>query len=302
MKRLLSSPPPSTVWLLDDVLAMVARRDRKGGVHAAAAPMPSGAVEIGPVGLQAVHAEPLRSVIQPLHEKVEGSHRAAVVVATGWTRCHLLDVERVPKRRAEMEEVVRWRLKKLLPVLPTELRLAAVVQTLDGGRRQLLCLAGFERGFAGLESVFSGIEVEVGLITPQLLAMAQAVPAAPARLLVQQEKGFLSMLLAQRQVARLVRTKPLPGAGDVRASVEQELHLALGFIRERLGVAEPLRVLPLCADAEVDRLLRDRWGAVEGVEFDDPVVGEGWLDEGVRQVAGDARAALARMVLEGSPE
>ena len=302
LDRLLASPPPSTVWVLDDDAVTVARWDRKGSMQLAAARMPSGAVEIGPVGLQAVDVEALSAVLGALNRRVDGSRRPAVAVATRWCRSHLLEMERIPSRRTELEEVVRWRLKKLLPALPSELRLATAPQAPDDGRRQLLCVAGFERGFAGLENAFGSVDLEPGLLTPQLLAVGETLGGTGARLLVQQEPGLFSLLLMQRSAVRLVRTKPLSAAGGVEAAVEQEIRLGVGFIRERLQVEGDLQVTILCQDGDLADGVRAWWSEQEAVIVEEPTDLSRWPAGEDRRLAGDARLEVAQRVLDGGEQ
>ena len=146
---LLTSPPPATGWSLDSTMAVVVRRQSKGELRSAAVEVPDGTFEVGPVGLQAVDEEKLRPVLARLQDEVEGTKRAAVVVPTGWLRTHILEFDQLPRRQADLREMVLWRLKKLLPVAPSSLRLATVTQPPSEGARRLLVLVGVERAIAG---------------------------------------------------------------------------------------------------------------------------------------------------------
>ncbi len=140
-------------------MAAVVRRQRKAELRCAAVEIPDGTFDVGPVGLQAVDEDQLRPVLTRLQDEVEGSKRAAVVVPTGWLRTHMLEFEELPRRQADIREMVLWRLKKLLPVAPTSLRLATVTQPPSEGHRRLLVLVGVERAMASLESVFESVGV-----------------------------------------------------------------------------------------------------------------------------------------------
>ncbi len=123
---LLTSPPPATGWTLDTAMAAVVRRQEKTGLRCAAVEMPGDAFEVGPVGLQTVDEDKLRPVLARLQDEVEGSKRAAVVIPTGWLRTHMLEFDNLPRRQADVKDMVMWRLKKMLPVPPSSLRLAMV--------------------------------------------------------------------------------------------------------------------------------------------------------------------------------
>jgi hypothetical protein len=247
-----TSPPPATGWSLDSALAAVVRRDSKGELRCAATEFPGGTFEVGPVGLQSVDPERMRPVLSRLQEEVTGSKRAAVVVPTGWFRTHLLDFDELPRRQADIHDVVQWRLKKLLPVPPSSLRLATVTQPPSDGKRRLLTLVGVERAMAGLEEVFLSVGVSPSLITPRLFAVADSVDADSPVVTIQQERGFLSLMLLIRDVPHLLRTKPLPN--DDWGVVERELALTTSFIRSSLEIEDPMTVE---VSAESD-LLGDR--------------------------------------------
>ncbi len=202
--------------------------------------MPDGAFEVGPVGLQAVDEEMIRPVLTRLQDEVEGSKRATVVVPTGWLRTHMLEFEKLPRRKADINDMVMWRLKKLLPVAPSSLRLATVPQPPTDSGRRLLVLVGVERAMASLESVFSSVGVSPGLITPRVFAVADRSESGSRVLTVQQENGFLSIMLLVGDSPHLVRTKPLP-APDW-AVVERELNLTLGYVETSLGIDSGLSV------------------------------------------------------------
>jgi len=240
-KRLLRTPPPDTGWALDSSLAAVVHRHRKRGPLCAEESLPEGAVEVGPVGLQAVHGEQLTPVLASLHGRVEGARRASVVVPMRWVRAHILEIDKPPRKRSELEEVVRWRLKKLLPVRPEELRLDLVSCGRAEGTLNLLCLTGLERAFAALEEAFAEIGVQPALVTPAPFALAAAFNGDPRPgLVVVLEPEMLAVLLVVRGTTTLLRTKPLPATDNLWKIVSRELRLTMTFVRERLGIEEEI--------------------------------------------------------------
>lgn len=254
MPEYFTSPPPATGWSLDTSVAAVVRRQAKTGLSCAAVDIPEGTFEIGPVGLQSVNEDKLRPVLTRLQQEVEGSNRAAVVVPTGWLRTHLFEFENLPRRRADIDDLVMWRLKKLLPVAPSSLRLATVAQPPDGSDRRLLVLVGVEHALASLESVFASVDVSPGVITPRVFAVTGGVDAPSPLLSIQHEDGFLSVLLLIDDQPRLVRTKPM--AGNDWAVVERELGLTVSFIRSNLGIEGVMTVAMSVEDAGIGERLK----------------------------------------------
>ena len=235
--RLLRTPPPDTGWALDDAVAVAVHRRRKGAPLCAEEALPEGAVEIGPVGLQAVHGDRLTPVLASLHGRIEGARRATVVVPMRWVRAHILELDDPPRRRSELEEVVRWRLKKLLPVRPEELRLDLVSCGRVDQRSRMLCLTGLDRAFGALEEAFAEAGVQPALVTPAPFALAAAFDGDPRPgLVVALEPGMLAVLLVAEGTTSLLRTKPLPASDEMWRIVNRELRLTMVFIREQLKV------------------------------------------------------------------
>jgi hypothetical protein len=256
-ERLLTSPPPSTAWVFDSGLVAIAHRSKTQEIHCAAEELPGGIFDVGPVGLQAVHDEGLAPALARLKGAAEGADSAAVIVPTSWLRSFLIDVDRVPRREDELQDIVRWRLKKLLPVPPAELRLSVVRLPEWDGQRRLLVMTGIERAMAGIETCFAAIGIEVGLITSRLFALVpRGVRELPATLVFQQEDGFLSLFLLVDGVPRLLRTKPLARSDGNETTVLREAALTMGFIRESVGIDGEIGVRLSSGQPEMEATIR----------------------------------------------
>ena len=265
-ERLITSPPPNTGWTLGATDAIVVHRTAGGELHCAAEELTDGGFEVGPVGLQAMDSEVVVPAFARLKGAAEGAQTAAVIVPTGWLRSFLIEIDRVSRKESELYDVVRWRLKKLLPVAPTDLRLSVVPLPETGGKKPLLVMAGVERAMAAIEETFSSIGIEVGLITTRLFAIVPRNAGADRPILViQHEEAFLSLLLLSEGVPRVLRTKPLAAGGDSRGTVLRETGLTLGFIRDNLGVEGPIEVKLSCEDPDMDAQLREWLAAQEGL-------------------------------------
>jgi len=299
-EHVFTSPPPSTGWVFDSEMVAVAHRSKTQEIHCAAEDLPTGVLDVGPVGLQLVHDQAVGPVLARLKGAAEGTETAAVVVPTSWLRSFLIDVDRLPRREEEVQDVVRWRLKKLLPVPPADLRLAIVRLPESGGQKRLLVMAGIERAMAGIEACFAAIGVEVGLITTRLFALVpRFIGASPPTLVIQHEESFLSLLLLIDGVPRLLRTKPLPRPDEDGRAGLREASLTLGFIRESVGIEDQIEVKLSCDRPEMDVIIR-RWlaeqtGLSPAVESAGPPCGPTTVVDRL----GAARLAPALAVVSG---
>ncbi len=300
LQRFLSSPPPSTGWLLDSTVAATVRRESKDLVRCAAAAMPDGIIEVGPIGLQTIDKAQLRSVLDELQQRTNGGRRVAVVVPTAWLRAHLMSFDHLPRKRAEVDDVVRWRLKKLLPVAPALLRLATVALPPLGGQKRLLCMVGLEKALADLEAVFGELGIRPGAVTPRLFALARgADPRVPHRIVVQQEPGFLSLLLLTNGAPIVLRSKQLPEEAGPWQAVAREQHLTLLYVRGELAVQGPIQVLISAQAPELDHGLQAWWADQEQVSLE-LAAGQLQVNEpGVAEQLGIPRLAPVYAMLGG---
>ncbi len=299
-EQLLTSPPPSTGWVFDSEIVAVAHRSKTEEIHCAAEDIPAGGLDVGPVGLQAIHDDLLGPVLARLRGVAEGTGTAAVIVPTGWLRSFLIQVDQPPKKEAELDEVVRWRLKKLLPIPPTELRLSVIRLPESDGQQRLLVMTGIERAMAAIEACYAGIGIEVGLITTRLFALVPRLAGVmPPTLVIQQEESFLSLLLLVDGVPRLLRTKPLPHRVGDSETVLREASLTLGFIRDSVGVGGEIEVRLNSERPEMDKTMRawlaDQTGLVPAAETVRPPCGP----TTVVSRLGAARLAPALAVVSG---
>ena len=299
-ERLLTSPPPSTGWDYDSETVAITHRSKTQEIHCAAEELPAGSLDVGPVGLQAVDDDALGPVLARLKGAAEGTDSAAVVVPTSWLRSFLIDVDRVPRRDDELQDIVRWRLKKMLPVPPAELRLSVVRLPEIEGQRRLLVMAGIERAMAAIEACYATVGIEVGLITTRLFALVpRLVGETAATLVVQHEESFLSLLLLVDGTPRLLRTKPLARSDVDPTAVLREASLTLGFVRESVGIDGAIEVSLSCEHPEMDASLRtwlvDQSGLVPATETAAPPCGP----TTVVNRLGAARLAPALAVVSG---
>ncbi len=213
--------------------------------------------DVGPVGLLAVHQALVGPVLARLKGAAEGASTAAVIVPSAWLRSYLLEVDRVPRTEAELHDVVRWKLKRLLPVPPAEVRLS-VLRLPDGdGKNRLLAMVGIERAMAAVESAFSSVGIEVGLLTTRLFALLpRDVGADRPMLFIQHEANFLSLFLVVESVPQLLRSKPLARSDEGPQTVLREIGLSLRFIRQKLGIEGDIDVRFVSENPDIDAAAR----------------------------------------------
>ncbi len=299
-KTFLSTPPPDTVWSLDGRTVVVVHRDRKQGNRCVAVDAPEGTFELGPAGLQSVDVQRLTTLLTSLQETIKGDRRPAVVIPTHWVRCFLVEAEDLPRRRADLQDVLRWRLKKLMQIAPTDLRIAASIQSSMGHTTQVLCSAAPEKAIAQLESAFDGAGISPGLLLPRIFALAEE-PAPPdaRRVIVQQEPLVFSMAVLANGGFRLIKTKPLPQSGGPWGGAQREISLAMSYVRNTMAIDGAVQVVVSASDEASARSMAQWFEGQADVAVRIPEALQICPDAHLAATLGSGRLAPMAAVLDG---
>lgn len=232
--------PPLVCEIAADYVT--ALRHRNGHVEAwASRPLPAGAVRPGPLSDNITDPAPVQEALEQVLGAVNGSVRRCVLIVPDLlARVVLVDLERVPQRADEAEELLRWRLRKEMPFDLHQARLSYQVQPgRDGGQEVLVavCLRTLLRQY---EERLEAAGVEPGWVTLSLLATLgwMGDSESEARLLVKRSPESLSVAITQGGAIRLFRSVPMRGAGDqdqLEERLFQKIFPALVHFREQSG-------------------------------------------------------------------
>lgn len=294
-KTLLSSPPPATAWALSGDLAAVAVRERRGGVRGAVRALPGGIFQLGPAGLQGVSRKELAPQLAALAEGVGADRRPAVVLPTAWFRSHLLELDGLPRKRAEMEEVIRWRLKKLLPVPPADMRLSVVRLGSSPKGERVLTVMVLERAIGELEAAFEDAGAVPGFVVPRLFPLDRA--GAGWTVTVEAVPGNLAILVSRDGSPVALRSRMVPPGRSPADLAQGEIVRLQVFMEETLGLEEHevVEVSVLSDDEDESRRLVE---LVDGVERFHGLPVPAAAEVPGLAVGAATRAALLRMLGE----
>lgn len=277
LATLVRTPRPAHVFALDDGGLLYGRhgRQRDALERVERQAMAPGWYQLGPVGVLQIERQPVADALAALLPQLDPRPtRASVVVPNGWVRYLVLELEALPRQREEAEDVLRWRLKKLLPCRPEDVRLDYLPLGRSG--RVFVELA-LDRPLAALEGAFETAGVTVGCIEPAVMALTALVPAEaqPALLVIVEERAFALVVMANDQVL-LARQKSLPSDGQrAGQQLSQELARTLTHMREQ----EELTAMPTLWLAPPDHpaaVAAEAWAAgQDGVAVRRLTVGEG---------------------------
>jgi len=237
LPELLHSPPPLHAFAAEiDGVAygrLMPRRDALA--RAEREPLPPGWFELGPVGVLHVDRQMLGAAASALIRRLEKPPaRASLVVPNAWVRNVMVDVGELPRARGEAEEAVRWRLKKLLPCRPEEVRLD---YTPIGENGRVWVVLALDRPLTMVEEVFATAGVRLGRIEPTVVALSSLLSSrGKSQLLVSVDARTLAMLFVHGGRTRLVRQKLIPGlATQAEAVVLRELSATVASVLDLAG-------------------------------------------------------------------
>ena len=213
-----------------------------------------------------------------------GVREASLVIPDAWLRVTYAESGDLPRGGAARDEVLRWKLRRLVPFRVDELRIgAAEVSALPGQEEPRRLLMGFaiEQLLAQIEDAFTAHGVRLGQISNVSLSLLEALGAedsrgpAAARPAVSQRgrSAFLALtlveddgytlILARRGEPVLHRYKAMTagsaGAADTApgGSVVRDLRLTRNFLDEHFP-GSSLETVLLLAPPPLQPLWLDR--------------------------------------------
>ncbi|MGQ9496291.1 MAG: hypothetical protein ACUVRY_08605 [Thermoanaerobaculaceae bacterium] len=222
---LLRTPRPRSVFALTHQAVIYGFLDgkRSGLERLESRAVAADCFQVGPVGLLQVKVERLKATLESLKASLgEWPKKASLVVPDAWLRTVLLELEALPRRREEAEEVIRWRLKKLLPCRPEEVRLDYVPSMTNS---RVLVAFGLDKPLSLLEEAFASMGCHLGSLEPVSVAVAAVLPSnsRPFLLFSTFDAAMAAVVVAAGQV-QLTRLKLLPnGEAKMHAMVLREL-------------------------------------------------------------------------------
>jgi hypothetical protein len=243
-------------------------RDRQGyrlrGWREAA--LAADAFQSGLLGGPLRDAAAFQGLVGGLVRGVSGLKEASLVVPDAWLRVTYTEITDVPRQAQARDEVLRWKLRRLVPFRIEELRVGAVEVSplpVQEEPRRLLLGFGVEQLLAQLEDVFAAHGVRIGRITNTSLALLSAVEIPPTSgfsAVVQVESEGYTLIFARHGEPVLHRFKPFTGGAPDAAQagyVTRDLKLTRNFLDEHFAGAT-LGPILLLAPPESEPMWMDR--------------------------------------------
>lgn len=266
--------PPHAFELAADGLRYAGFRRRNGTLDLTEqrrAELPAETFQPGVLGGPLRHAEALRATLKALLEGLpEAVEEASLVLPDAWMRLSVLEVGDLPPSPDKREDVLRWKLKRVVPVSVEELRLAATELSGPAGRdeeggRQVLVAFALESLLAQTEAAFAAEGVRLGWISNRSLSLLESLRpdlrSAELLVLAVAAPEGATLLASRSGEPVLHRFKAAAQAAPASALVERDLRLTRSFLEQHYPGARLEQAL-LVAPEEVQEGWR---GLLEGV-------------------------------------
>ena len=194
--------------------------------------------------------------------------RVSVLLPDSWFRINIIDIPSLPERQKEAMEVVRWSLKRTLPIPPDALRVTWMVLSKSNAGVKLLVLSAVEKTLANIEKIFASSGFEVILIEPIGLNIWNAVAVREAlssdgrtndRLFLYVRDTEFTTAVFRGEQPLFIRSRNLGG----ERTLEQELRLSATYLRDNLGTEtiESCYVAGSGINADVGHVLAQEFSA-----------------------------------------
>ena len=183
-----------------------------------------------------VNDEALAEVLRRIRMETGKWERLSLLLPDSWFRMNILDVPSLPDKEAEAMEIVRWSLKRTLPISPEELRIARHLLSTTANGAKVLAVSAREKTLASIERVFTAAGFDIVLIESVGLNIWNAITSrenettADRLFLFIRERDFTTAVFRGNQPLFL-RSRNL----NSDRSLGQEIRLSASYLRETLS-------------------------------------------------------------------
>src|SRR5256885_7264291 len=103
----------------------------------------------------------LAEVLRRLKLEAGRINKVSVLLPDGWFRMNIFEMQTLPDRADEADAMIRWNLKRTMPIEPSTLRISYEVLARTGGHPRVLVISAAEKTLKAIERVFDAAGIEV---------------------------------------------------------------------------------------------------------------------------------------------
>lgn len=261
-----SFPPDVIVFDLETLLFARLSRSRKGidVVQARTYRLAPGTLKSGVVSPVVTDEASLAEIVRRIKRDAGKLDSISLLLPDAWFRINILEVQDLPPSRNEADQVVRWALKRSLPVRAEDLRIAHQTVGKTDGKTRILVMAALETTLAALERLFQAEGIRVVLIEPVGMNIWNAItvreaPTQHDRIFIYLRNSEFTTAVFRGATPIFVRSRKLTS----ERTIEQEIKLSASYLRGNMdeGKIEQCWVAGDRVNESVTRVVGDEFGA-----------------------------------------
>jgi type IV pilus assembly protein PilM len=183
-----------------------------------------------------VNEASLSEAVRRLRSETGKWEKGSLLLPDAWFRTNIVDLPSLPEQRDEAAEVVRWSLKRTLPIPPNELRVAFEVLSRNGREARVMVLSALDKTLTAIEKIFAASGIELVLIEPVGLNIWNAITVREGETTTQRlfvyvrDNDFTTAVFSGSQPL-FIRSRSLSG----ERTLLQELRLSASYLREAMS-------------------------------------------------------------------
>ena len=159
--------------------------------------------------------------------------KVSVLLPDSWFRMNIIELQSLPERANEAAEVIRWSLRRTMPIDPSMLRMS--YEVLSRTPPRILAVSAVEATIAAIERLFEAAGIEVILIEPAGLNIWNAITAREAvttrdRIFFYIREHDFTTALFRGPQPLFIRSRNLDG----ERTLQQEIKLSATYLRDTL--------------------------------------------------------------------
>jgi len=258
--------PPDVVVLDTDGLLHARLSPGKNGpeiVRAKSYRLPEGTFTSSVVTPDLTNEPALAEALRRLRMENGRIDRVSVLLPDSWFRINIIDLPSLPQKSGEALEVVRWSLKRTLPIPPEQLRVAYEVLSTEANGVKVFVLSALDKTLGSLERVFAAAGLDVVLIEPvglniwNAIAVREPATTGDRLFLYVRETDFTTAVFRGQQPV-FIRSRNLSG----ERTLAQEIRLSASYLRDTLqaGGIETCYLAGSSVDEELTRAIAAEFG------------------------------------------
>src|SRR5438105_2287781 len=197
--------------------------------------LPAGTSAPAVVTPELVNEAAFADVLRRLRVESGRWEKASLLLPDSWFRINILDLPSLPEATADAEQMIRWSLRRTMPIEPGMLRLTFEILSRTGSAAKVLTISAVEKTISAIERLFAAAEIELVLIEAiginiwNAITVREASTTRDRLFFYLRDTDFTTAAFRGNQPV-FIRSRNLNG----ERTLAQEIKLSASYLRDTL--------------------------------------------------------------------